>query len=185
MESASRESRRTLFFTTTDMKRILYLLQIATVTMLVVSCGQKQQKSQEDRVASFRSELTLEDTTAMLRLCDEAMESLKAKEVDKVIASLHEYDDSTREVKPLSDLLAKRYTRQFTMFPVLDYKREYFSFIHEGCNDVKYKVTFATAEQAGTEDAPTTMYMFNPVKVDGEWKLCVKTPEDGMDADQQ
>ena len=184
MESASRESRRTLFFTTTDMKRILYLLQIATVAVFIVSCGQKQ-KSQEERVASFRSELTLEDTTAMLRLCDEAMESLKAKEVDKVIASLHEYDDSTREVKPLSDLLAKRYTRQFTMFPVLDYKREYFSFMHEGCNDVKYRVTFATAEQAGTAEAPTTMYMFNPVKVDGEWKLCVKTPEDGLDANQQ
>ena len=173
-----------LSFNINDMKKFCYLLQIATLALFIVSCGQKQ-KSPEERIASFRSELTSEDTTTMLRLCDEAMEFLKAKEVDKVIASLHEYDDSTREVKPLSEQLAKRYVRQFTLFPVLDYKREYFSFVHEGCNDVKYKVTFATAEQAGTEQAPTTMYMFNPVKVDGEWKLCVKTPEDGMDPDKQ
>jgi hypothetical protein len=51
----------------------------------------------------------------------------------------------------------------------------------EGCNDVKYEVTFATAEQAGTEEAPKTMFMFNPVRIDGEWKLCVKTPQDSID----
>jgi hypothetical protein len=25
------------------------------------------------------------------------------------------------------------------------------------------------------------MFMFNPVKVDGEWKLCVKAPEKEVD----
>ena len=51
----------------------------------------------------------------------------------------------------------------------------------EGCNDVKYSVTFATAEQVGGDKPATTMYMFNPVKVDGEWKLCVKTPTEEVD----
>jgi hypothetical protein len=50
----------------------------------------------------------------------------------------------------------------------------------EGCNDVKYEVTFATAEQTGGQPA-TIMFMFNPVKIDGEWKLCVKTPTDEID----
>jgi hypothetical protein len=75
----------------------------------------------------------------------------------------------------------KRLRRQFKMFPVLDYKRQYFSFMLEGCNDVKYSITFATAEQAGTKEAPVTMFMFNPVRVDGEWKLCVKTTKDEID----
>ena len=75
----------------------------------------------------------------------------------------------------------KRLRRQFKMFPVLDYKRQYFSFMLEGCNDVKYAITFATAEQAGTKEAPVTMFMFNPVRVDGEWKLCVKTTKDEID----
>jgi hypothetical protein len=46
---------------------------------------------------------------------------------------------------------------------------------------VKYEVTFATAEQAGTEEPATTMFMFNPVRIDGDWKLCVKRPTDEVD----
>jgi hypothetical protein len=46
---------------------------------------------------------------------------------------------------------------------------------------VKYEVVFATAEQAGTPEPAKTGYMFNPVKVDGEWKLCVKTLSDDID----
>ena len=48
-------------------------------------------------------------------------------------------------------------------------------------NNSGYEVTFATAEKAGTQEAPKTMYMFNPVKVDDEWKLCVKTATDDHD----
>ena len=79
--------------------------------------------------------------------------------------------------------MAKRYSRKFKMYPVLDYKRQYFSFMLEGCNDVKYEVTFATAEQAGTDKPATTMFMFNPVKIDGNWKLCVKTASDEFDVE--
>jgi hypothetical protein len=109
------------------------------------------------------------------------MELLKGKKIDEVIASLNEYNDSTRELLPLSDSMKKSLKRRFKLFPVLDYRREYYSFMLEGCNDVKYKVTFATSEQSGTGEAPTTMFMFNPVKVDGEWKLCVKAPEKEVD----
>ena len=151
--------------------------------MMSIACTNKQ-KTREERIEDFRAQLTAEDSTTMLRLADEAMEQLKARKIDQVIASLYEYTDSTQEVKPLTEKTAKRYARLFKMFPVLDYKREYFSFMLEGCNDVKYKVTFATAEQSGTNEAPTTMYMFNPVKVDGEWKLCVKTFEDEFDSER-
>jgi hypothetical protein len=95
--------------------------------------------------------LTANDTTQMLKLCDNAMELLKGKKIDEVVASLYEYNDSTEELKPLSAEMKKRLERRFKMFPVLDYKREYYSFMLEGCNDVKYEVTFATAEKAGTQ----------------------------------
>ena len=125
--------------------------------------------------------LTASDTTQMLQLCDNAMELLKGKKIDEVVASLYEYNDSTKEAKPVTEATAKRYTRIFNMFPVLSYSRRYYSFMLEGCNDVLYDVVFATAEQAGTEKAPTTTYMFNPVKIDDEWKLCVKTLNDEID----
>lgn len=166
------------------MNKFNYIILLVAVICLATSCSKKQ-KTREEQIEEFRSELTAEDTTAMLRLADEAMEQLKAKKIDQVIASLFEYDDSTQEVKPLSESASKRLQRKFKMFPVLDYKRQYFSFMLEGCNDVKYQVTFATAEQAGTKEAPKTMFMFNPVKIDDEWKLCVKTPKDQFDPEYQ
>lgn len=50
----------------------------------------------------------------------------------------------------------------------------------EGCNDVKYDVVFATAEQAGTEEPAKTAYV-QAVRINGEWKLCVKTADDEFD----
>lgn len=187
MESASRESRRTLFFTFMNsiiMKKYIYIICALALVCMFSSCKNKKNMSREERIEDFRNELTEADTTTMLKLADDAMEQLKAKKIDQVIASLSEYNDSTQEVTPISDSMKKRLARRFKMFPVLDYYREYYTFMLEGCNDVKYRVTFATAEQAGTKEPATTMFMFNPVKIDGEWKLCVKTPQDEFDRDR-
>ena len=181
MESASRESRRTLFFNYIHvMNKRFSLITILGICLIVTSCSNKP-KTREERVKEFRNELTTQDTTVMLKLCDNAMELLKGKQIDQVLASLYEYNDSTKEVKPLTKQTAEKYRRRFKMFPVLDYRRKYYSFQLEECNDVKYEVVFATAEQAGTPEPAKTGYMFNPVKVDGDWKLCVKTLSDEID----
>ena len=162
------------------MKSFTYIFFAIALISLATACSNNN-KTREQRIEEFRADLNKADTAEMLRLCDEAMALLKNKQIDKVLESLFEYNDSTEEVTPLSETLAKRYTTHFKMFPVLDYKRKYYSFMLEGCNDVKYEVVFATAEQTGNEKPATTMYMFNPVKIDGEWKLCVKTPQDEHD----
>ena len=162
------------------MKKIGYLFLALATVLVVSSCSNKKSQSREEQVEEFRSMLTASDTTQMLQLCDNAMELLKGKKIDEVIASLYEYNDSTEELSPLSDDMKKRMKYQFNRFPVLDYERIYYSFMLEGCNDVKYEITFATAEQTGAEPA-TTMFMFNPVRVDNQWKLCVKTPEKEID----
>lgn len=162
------------------MKRYCAMIVVAALVMAGVSCSNKK-KSREEMVTEFRSELTATDTATMLKLCDNAMEQLKQKKIDEVLASLYEYTDSTQEVKKLTAETEKVYRRRFTMFPVLEYERKYFSFQLEGCNDVKYEVVFRTAEQAGTAEPAKTAFMFNPVKIDGDWKLCVKTPADMID----
>lgn len=149
------------------------------------SCSNKSEKPREEQVAEFRSTLNHEDTTTMLKLCDDAMAQLKAGKVDQVLSNLYEYNDSTKELKPLTKATADRYRRRFRMFPVLDYNRQFFSFQLEGCNDVRYNVTFAKADQTGTGEPAKTAYMFNPVKVDGTWKLCVKTQADQIDPDMR
>lgn len=143
------------------------------------SCSHKK-ASRQERVEEFRSTLNKEDTTEMLKLADDAMELLKNRQYDQVLANLCEYD-SVKGVRPLSKETAKKYMNMFRMFPVREYQRMYYSFQLEGCNDVKYEVVWATAEQAGTKEPAKTAYMFNPVKVDGVWKLCVKTADDEID----
>ena len=166
------------------MKKLYFVLLALAVVCVVTSCKNKKNQTREERIEEFRSMLTATDTTQMLQICDNAMELLKSKKIDEVIASLYEYNDSTEEVTPVSDEMKKRFQRQFKMFPVLDYKRQYYSFMLEGCNDVKYEITFATAEQNGGE-AAKTMFMFNPIKVDDEWKLCIKTQDKAIDEGKQ
>jgi len=171
------------------MKRINLISFSFAVALLLgfVSCKNtsKGEQTRDEQVAEFRAELTSADTTAMLNICDAAMEQLKQKNIDQVLASLFEYNDSTKELLPLSDKLRNRYQRIFQRFPVLEYELQYYSFMLEGCNDVKYQVTFATAEQMGSDQPATTMYMFNPVRVNGEWKLCVKNADDEFDTNYQ
>lgn len=158
-------------------KNVLFVLAI--VIIAVSSCTNKQ-KSQQDQVQEFRSQLTYNDTTAMLQLCDNAMELLKQQKYDEVLASIYVYDDSMKSVIPLSESTANSYRRMFTMFPVLEYEREYYSFLLEGCNDVKYSVTFNISQETG--EKLKTAYMFNPVKINGDWKLCVKTAKDAIES---
>ena len=157
------------------MKTKFFLLFVITIVFYSCRNNSNKQIERDEQVLEFRSTLQKSDTTMMLKLCDDAMENLKNKQIDEVLAALHEYSDSTKEVRPLSESTAKKYRRMFELFPVLQYERIYYSFQLEGCNDVKYRVTFATAEAAKTDKAPQTAFMFNPVKVDGTWKLCVKT----------
>lgn len=162
------------------MKKISYILIAVAAMVLATACSNKKAQTREEQVEEFRSMLTAADTTQMLQLCDNAMELLKGKKIDEVIASLYEYNDSTEELTELTDATKKRLARRFKMFPVLAYNRQYYSFMLEGCNDVKYEVTFATPEQTGADSAKT-MFMFNPIRIDGEWKLCVKRPQDEHD----
>ncbi len=156
------------------------------VSSYVFSCvNNSNPKTREEQIESFRNELTSKDTMSMLSICDAAMEQLKAKNFDQVLNHLYEYNDSTKEVNPLSESTRHRYERIFKLFPVQSYKREYFSFMLEGCNDVKYQVIFATAEQTGQAHDAITMYMFNPVRVNGEWVLCVKGAENEFDIEKQ
>lgn len=117
----------------------------------------------------------------MLQLADHCMELLKNKDIDAALNSLHEYDSNTNELKTLSDESKKRYEHVFKMFPVLDYKRDYYSFQLEGQNDVKYIIVFAEADKDNDLPAAKTALMFNPVKIDGSWYLTIKTGDENFD----
>lgn len=159
------------------MKNKYVLFVLAFVSIFVSSCSNKT-KTRGEMVQEFRSQLTYNDTTAMLQLCDNAMELLKQNKIDEVISSLYIYDDSIKNVVSLSNSTAESYRKMFQLFPVLEYERDYYSFLYEGCNDVKYNVTFRNEIVSDSLRPLKTSYMFNPVKVNNEWKLCVKSAQD-------
>lgn len=105
------------------------------------------------------------------------MTYLQMGQIDQALDMLCMYDDSLKEVSPLPEEMRSSYKRKFTMLPVKVFELSYFSFSEEGLNDLKYNVSFG-AEIVG---APRTSYMFNPVKIDGVWHLCVKSSMQDID----
>ena len=78
------------------MKRLLWAAAALAALLALAACGGK--KSAESEAEEFRKELTKEDTTQMLALCNECMETLKAGRIDEALNRLYTYDDSTAVV---------------------------------------------------------------------------------------
>ena len=162
------------------MKKIIYFALVVFIMSVVAACNQKSQ-SHVDKTKEFRDGLTEQDTAQMLKLADDCMELLKKKDVEGALSMLNEYDDSTGSVQPLSEQTRAKYQRLFKMFPVYKFERSSYSFILEGLNDVKYDIIFADEEHPEVNGVPKTSFMFNPVKVDGQWYLTVKRADQNID----
>ena len=162
------------------MKKIIYFALVVFIMSVVAACNQKSQ-SYVDKTKEFRDGLTEQDTAQMLKLADDCMELLKKKDVEGALSMLNEYDDSTGSVQPLSEQTRAKYQRLFKMFPVYKFERSSYSFMLEGLNDVKYDIIFADEEHPEVNGVPKTSFMFNPVKVDGQWYLTVKRADQNID----
>lgn len=158
------------------MKKLLYFSIAAVCFVIIASCSHNT-KAPADESQIFVGSLTNEDTLEMLKLSDDCMELLKNKNIDGALAMLNEYDDSTNSVKPLSEVTRAKYSRIFKMFPVLEYQRAGFTFMLEGLNDVKYTIVFAEEKNPELNGEPKTSFMFNPIKINGQWYLTVKRPD--------
>jgi hypothetical protein len=170
------------------MKKIYTLIAVLVLVIAYSSCTSGPQKPAQNRPTAdlsddnsfesqemkFRESVTSEDTLQMLSLADKCMEFLHNKDIDQAIAMLHEYDGANKQIKDLSSETENRLRRQFSIFPVLKYQRDYFSFMLEGLNDVRYRVWFAEDADPNSNGESVTTYMFNPVLVNGTWYLCVK-----------
>lgn len=158
------------------MKKYYFLIFCFSLTVIFSSC--RKEKSRVMQVEEFREGLTKEDTTQMLKISNDCMELLKAKKYNEAMASLYLYDEENKSLLPLTDEAKKHLERRFKMFPVLEYKLMYYSFLLEGVNDVKYSIKFAEEPNPEQNGEAKTAFMLNPVKVDGTWYLTVKNGGD-------
>jgi len=158
------------------MKKSLFIFTITLSVFAFYSCKDKV-VIPAPQVNEFQEGLNNQDTLEMLKICDDCMEQLKNGNLDAVVSSLFEYNDSMKTVTPISDDAENRFRHQLQIFPVYEYKRVSYRFFEEGLNDVKYEVIFGKESNPEQNGIPKTFFMFNPVKVDGKWYLCVKRPD--------
>ncbi len=159
------------------MRKITYLMLLLWAGIFSTSCGNKEKENKyityEDLENEFRATLTQEDTLTVMNAATALMEGLKNGEIEASLQKLSMIEDGS--IVSLAgdklDVLAKRFKR----FPVVDYKLDYYCFSVEQLNDIKYSIQIAPKDQNGK--APTMGFMLNPMKVNGEWYLCVKDKE--------
>lgn len=156
------------------MKKTLVIL---AAILLICSCADKPkyhgmngEKTQMDAEAEFVATLTTVDTTAVLELADRFMETLKAGDIAEAVDMIYVlYND---KIYRKSAMYSQEIVGRFSMFPVRDYERVYYSFSTQGNNDISYQYTFGPAKASGNQ--PTMKLMLNPVLVDGVWYLTLK-----------
>ena len=139
--------------------KIVFILLLSCLSF---SCGRKETKERmktyADAEKEFVGSLTKTDSITVLEMSQKCMDSLKEGNIEAALGITNENAENLK--------------KHFSTFPVVDYHLENFSFSTQGCNDLKYKIEFAKKDVDG--NAPTMAFMFNPVKIDGIWYLCIK-----------
>lgn len=149
-----------------------YLFFALTIGLGVFASCKQVQKPVSESAEEFKNGLTATDTSDVVKLCDDCMNTLKAGEIDKALEMI-QMVDTNMNVTPLDEASIKKLRKTFKFFPVVNYRLDKIAFNTSGLNDVKYIIEFTEAVEPGS--APSTIgFMFNPVKVDGKWVLTVK-----------
>lgn len=141
---------------------------------IMFSCGQKETKGRMktygDAEKEFIATLTKEDSISVLNQARICMDSLKVGNIESALEML--YVVKGNQILPLGGESLKETREHFQRFPVVDYQLDYFTFSTQGCNDLKYRIKFSRKDEKG--NIPAIAFMFNPVKIDNRWYLCIK-----------
>ena len=126
---------------------------LLSASFLLGACSTKgheeKMKTQKEAEDEFVATLTAADSSAVLTLCTQCMDLLKAKETDKALDMLYSIDDAGI-AKPLTIQQREALTKRFQRFPVIRYRLDYLSFSTQGNNDVKYKIEFTPRSDSDT-----------------------------------
>lgn len=139
------------------------------------SCGgnsEKRVKTFSDVEQEFTSTLTEAVTATVLAMGNQFLDSIRSGNIAWSLDQLNEID-SVGVIVPVNSSVRERLEARFRNFPVVDYELDYYAFSLSGLNDLKYR-TYFKAREDGEAGAPGMSMMFNPVKKDGRWYLCLK-----------
>lgn len=149
------------------------LLTIGLFAICSCSKSEKANNKASDTIEeeAFRNTLSSTDSLNVLNLSDSLMTLFKQKDLDGATNLIYEFDEEGALHKVSVDR-KKKLLRQFTMFPVYDYKISDLKFNTAEQNIVAFQIVFEEP-QPGTI-ASTTSFALSPVKVDGNWYLTIR-----------
>lgn len=161
------------------MNRILSIAAAAVMVIAAASCRSDKQSDQsdtnvvtlEEAEAIFSSELAATDTTQVLELGNNFMETMKEGKVDEALDMLYtrNMDDAEGGVRKLNEEERDRLKSRFERFPIVSYQIDHYDFSIPALNDLKYTYVYNPEAPSGKLNL-----MFNPTKRDGVWYLMLK-----------
>ena len=160
------------------MKKIVFLSfsLLAVVCIFMSGCKGKDKASDEGGYVDPRADETMErneaDTAAILNMCTEYLNLLKADNVEAALDLLYAYDDSAKTVAPIGNELREKFRNNLKMFPVLDYKLESMKLYGEDDTEFTFMVEFFKKPE-GDPRPNTIREVLSPVRVNGQWYLTV------------
>ncbi len=172
---------RALFFQTLKhkMKKIYFLSfsLLAFSCLFMSGCKGKDKNAQADsEYVDPRSDENMvrnsADTTAILKICTDYLNLLKADNVEAALDLLYAYDDSAKTVTPIGNKLRNKFRNNLKMFPVLDYQLESMKLYGEDDTEFVFMVKFFEKPE-GDPQPNTIREVLSPVRVNGQWFLTV------------
>lgn len=102
------------------------------------------------------------------------MSLLKERKFDEALDMIYYLQDSATVVSMNAEQRMILY-KLFKHHPVYEYELDYFNFSQRDLNDMKYRIQFFKLDGPNDHRPNTIGIMFNPVKVDGIWRLTMKS----------
>lgn len=149
------------------MKKVIFFFLVFCIVSFFSAC--KHQVKEK----SFTDELTQQDSLEVLHLGDSCMSLLKERKFDEALDMIYYLRDSITAI-PMDSTQRTALKKIFKHHPVYKYELDYFNFSKQDLNDIKYRVQFFQLDGPNDHRPNTIGFMFNPVKIDGTWKLTMK-----------
>ena len=150
------------------MKKVIFFFLVFSIVGFFSAC--KHQAKEK----SFTDELTQQDSLEVLHLGDSCMSLLKERKFDEALDMIYYLQDSATVVSMNAEQRMILY-KLFKHHPVYEYELDYFNFSQRDLNDMKYRIQFFKLDGPDDHRPNTIGIMFNPVKVDGIWRLTMKS----------
>ena len=158
------------------MKKFLLII-VCGLTVCLMSCSDKKNGT-EDKIAipqdprtDFSMQRTSQDTTKVMDLASQFLETLKNKDIEGALDQLYEVDG--QNARPLSPEMRGKLRTTLQAFPVESYQIDEIILFSDSDSEVRYTTEMFKVED-GSNLPNTTKGSLHPYRIDNQWYLTIQ-----------